>query len=277
MTGKSVQIVVKTSPGLYRTEIDGDVLDLDEASLKSFLERSANAGMYPYVATPDELAELRHDSTKSSALFARLIRERLEKWIDELESMPSISSVPLIVCPGNDDDLFVDDVLARSERIVNLSNRVLALDAYVDIVGFGYSNPTPWHTPREMSEDDIAKSIETLMASVRDPHHTIFDFHVPPKDTTLDQCAKLDSELRVVTHLGRAEMFSAGSSAVRTSVEKYQPILGLFGHVHESHAFTRIGSTLCINPGSNYSEGILSGCVVTIEKGRISEFQLTSG
>jgi hypothetical protein len=34
---------------------------------------------------------------------------------------------------------------------------------------------------------------------------------------------------------------------------------------------------LCINPGSEYGEGILRGCLVTLSPGKIETHQLTTG
>ncbi|MEN2974389.1 MAG: hypothetical protein ABDH32_02280 [Candidatus Caldarchaeales archaeon] len=40
---------------------------------------------------------------------------------------------------------------------------------------------------------------------------------------------------------------------------------------------TQIGRTLCINPGSEYSEGILHGVIVDLSKGKIDRYLLTTG
>jgi Icc-related predicted phosphoesterase len=64
---------------------------------------------------------------------------------------------------------------------------------------------------------------------------------------------------------------------VRDAIEKYQPMLGLHGHIHESQAMAKIGRTTCINPGSEYAEGILRGCIVTVSEGEVQGFQMTSG
>lgn len=55
-----------------------------------------------------------------------------------------------------------------------------------------------------------------------------------------------------------------GSTAVRELIEKYQPLLSLHGHVHESAGAVRIGRTLCINPGSDYHTGRISGCLIAL-------------
>jgi hypothetical protein len=72
-------------------------------------------------------------------------------------------------------------------------------------------------------------------------------------------------------------MISVGSKAVRAAIEKYQPLVGLHGHIHESRSAQKIGRTTCINPGSEYGEGILRGCLVTFAEGVIEGFQMTSG
>ena len=68
-----------------------------------------------------------------------------------------------------------------------------------------------------------------------------------------------------------------GSSAVRESTEKHAPLLGLHGHIHESKGFVRLGRTLCLNPGSEYADGILRGALVNLVDGKVKEFLLTSG
>lgn len=69
----------------------------------------------------------------------------------------------------------------------------------------------------------------------------------------------------------------AGSLAVRKAIEKYQPILGLHGHIHESRGAIKIGRTLCLNPGSEYGEGILRGVIVTLKGDSVKGYQFTSG
>jgi len=68
-------------------------------------------------------------------------------------------------------------------------------------------------------------------------------------------------------------MVPVGSKAVRTIIEKYQPLLGLHGHIHESPGFVRIGRTQCLNPGSEYAEGILKGYLVEINRSKITQLR----
>jgi Icc-related predicted phosphoesterase len=68
-----------------------------------------------------------------------------------------------------------------------------------------------------------------------------------------------------------------GSIAVRDFIEQRQPLLGLHGHVHESKAGQRIGSTLCLNPGSEYTQGTLCGALVALGNRAVVSHQFVVG
>jgi Icc-related predicted phosphoesterase len=53
--------------------------------------------------------------------------------------------------------------------------------------------------------------------------------------------------------------------------------LGLHGHIHEGRGASRIGKTLCINPGSMYEQGTLLGAIVVLSKNKIENYVLTTG
>src|SRR5262249_2079815 len=136
------------------------------------------------------------------------------------------------------------------------------------LAGLGYANLTPWDCPRDLPDPELAIKIESLMSEVADPERCVLSVHVPPLDSQLDLCPKLHGSQyppRVITSAGgQPVMHGAGSAAVRAAIETYQPALSLHGHIHESRGATRIGRTLAVNPGSEYSEGILRGVLVTL-------------
>jgi len=70
---------------------------------------------------------------------------------------------------------------------------------------------------------------------------------------------------------------NVGSIAVSNAIKKYQPLMSLHGHIHESRGDCKIGRTVCINPGSDYSQGILRGVVALLGKDKIKNFVLTAG
>jgi Icc-related predicted phosphoesterase len=148
------------------------------------------------------------------------------------------------------------------------------------MISVGISTPTPWKTPREVSEEELGAMIEKMAALVPDMNKAIFNFHDPPKDSTLDTCPMLDwskDPAEPIVKAGQVVMHGAGSKSVRQALEKYQPMLGLHGHIHESMSVAKIGRTTIINPGSEYGEGMLRGCLVNFSDGAIEGYQMTSG
>ena len=77
---------------------------------------------------------------------------------------------------------------------------------------------------------------------------------------------------------GRPSIVPVGSKAVRDVVKRYQPVVGLHGHIHESKGAQKIGSTMCLNPGSDYSADVLRGAIVDFaEDGSYIDFLFTTG
>jgi len=119
-----------------------------------------------------------------------------------------------------------------------------------------------------------------MALKIPDMQKAIFNFHDPPKDSTLDTCPQLDwskDPPEQITVGGQVVLFGAGSEAVRNAIEKHKPMLGLHGHIHESQSVAKIGRTTCINPGSEYAEGVLRGCIVNFVDGEVQGYQMTSG
>src|SRR5205823_114660 len=158
---------------------------------------------------------------------------------------------------GNDDDPSVLEVLDRhrGEHVVPCEGRLVQLDRQHTMATVGWSTETPWDTAREASEDVIGSMIDGSIADVPDLSRCVFNFHCPPKDTPIDTCLKLEpgsgpGELPHPDRTGgRFHYIGGGSIAVRRSVERYQPLVGLHGHIHESMGRFRIGRTQCFNPG----------------------------
>lgn len=89
--------------------------------------------------------------------------------------------------------------------------------------------------------DTIESNLNNLMKSIG-VGRTILVTHAPPYNTNLDMISP-------TKHVG--------SRAVRKIIERYQPIVSLHGHIHESPLISgsirdRIGNTICVNPGNNY-------------------------
>ena len=125
----------------------------------------------------------------------------------------------------------------------------------------------------EIEDAPPGREFEAVAAKVKDMTKCVFCIHVPPYDSQLDLAPLTDENLKVVSKGGRPQMIPVGSKAVRRLIEKYQPLVALHGHIHESPGFVHIGKTECLNPGSEYGEGVFKGYLVEIEGDKITKLQ----
>jgi uncharacterized protein len=246
--------------------------------LTLFEEELRAIGSIPYRTTPTEWNEISHDRNRADALFRTLALDVLRRWIGLAEERLRGSGIRTLIGLGNDDFDEMEGVLRESDYVELTDGRVVRLDDQHDLVTLAYSNITPWHTNRELPEEEIAGRLRSAAENLEKPGRTVFNIHVPPAGTQLDLAPRLTPDLtKVMGPGGEPEMVHVGSSAVRWAIEHYQPLIGLHGHIHESKGFTELGRTLCVNPGSAYSEGVLQGLVVDLDPDRIRSHVLTTG
>lgn len=275
--GKAIVFLEEARPGVYTTQEHGRQLEFTtESELQAFEKRVADKGLYAYRCQPGEAQALQSEG-KMEQLFEQLMRKRLEEWVALADERLRGKGIRCYVMGGNDDPPEVLEVLKGASLLCDPDERVVRIDDQYEMISCGWSNPTPWHTPRECSEEELGKRIDALMAQVSRPELAIMNLHVPPYQSGLDDAPELDAALKVQTSLGQTRFKPVGSTAVRAAIERYQPLLGLHGHVHEAHATTRIGRTVCINPGSDFGEGVLHGALVTLNKGKLKGYQMVSG
>jgi len=278
VTGKTLVPMVRTGGAALKVNEGGVELLLESHSeIEKVKRRISDGGGYPCVVDAKGLEDLEARPMRLSTLFRELAEERLESWIRLADKKLEGTGVKCFVSPGNDDPLEIDAVLGSGKHVVNPEGRVMTIDGEHEMVTLGYTNRTPWNSPRELDEEVLLGKIDRMSEEVENLETAVFNLHVPPIDTPIDQAPKLDRNLKPVVSGGSPVMVSAGSTAVRTSIERYQPLLGLHGHIHESRGMARIGRTMCFNPGSEYGEGILNGVLCEIEGGVIRSHLLTSG
>jgi Icc-related predicted phosphoesterase len=278
ITGKMIVPVVEEQPGQYYAHLFGRKRVVDADGLAGLNKFIADAGFYPHPMTAEEIGVLKHDPAGVSDLFKKLISQTMSHWIELAEDRLAGTGIQCVIAPGNDDPFFIDDVLSSTSLVINPDQRVVQLPGGFQMISVGYSNRTPWDSPRELDEDDLAALIDREATKLADPARAVFNLHVPPKDTPIDQAVALDKEFRPVTRGGSPVITGVGSSAVRQALSRFQPMLSLHGHIHESRGEARIGKTLALNPGSEYSEGVLRGVIVTLsEKKGVRGYQLVAG
>jgi Icc-related predicted phosphoesterase len=276
VTGKMMVPIARQKDGSFLASSAGKELRLEGEEAAALEQQVSDMGFYPKVMSEEEFQELRNDPEGQEALFHELIRERLEEWIEYARPRLAEQGVKCFAAPGNDDAFFIDELLADSGAIELLEGRVVEVDG-IEMLTTGWSNETPWKTERETSESELRTMIMKMIDRLERPENAIFNIHVPPHATALDQCPKLDENLRPVSSGGNPVMTSAGSTAVRELIEAHQPLLGLHGHIHEGRGIARIDRTVCVNPGSNYSEGVLNGSLIRLRQGEVRDVHLTQG
>jgi Icc-related predicted phosphoesterase len=140
----------------------------------------------------------------------------------------------LWVIPGNHETAEQNTAFCKQFGFVDFHRRVRALEGKNGVTqwaGLGYSNPTPFDTPGEFSEEEIAAALAPFEGL--SPLYLVV--HFPPHDSQLD---------RVM--LGR----HAGSRTLRAWVERVQPAHLFCGHIHECAGKTeRIGATQGVSLG----------------------------
>jgi len=278
ITGKNVTAVTENPDGTYSAEFQEQKHSMrNKEELERFENILRTNGTYMYVGSPSQLSELALDHYKAEKIFSELVLERLAEWVDFADKN---ATTPLYVNAGNDDEPGVDDVLRGSKKIVQPEDRVIKIDSKHEMISGGFANLTPWHCPRDLPEEEIARRLEKKVVLLENPRTAVFNLHCPPVNSGLDTCPKLDSSVyppKPIMDAGGIVLFGAGSTAVRASIEKYQPMLGLHGHIHESKNIAKIGKSVCINPGSEYGEGVLRGVLVNIDDSGYKSYQFVAG
>jgi Icc-related predicted phosphoesterase len=284
IAGKMVVPILDLGGSRYRATIQSITHEFEgKDELAEFEKRAAKLGSYATVVTTDEYNAMSADPSLVDAAYHRLASDRLSRWVLLAEERLDGTGIKMYITGGNDDAEDILEVLDKHalENVLNCEGKRIVIDDEDHLMlSTGFSNPTPWDTPREISDEQLAAHVEGIVAGLTDFTRVIFNFHAPPKDSTLDTAAELDwttDPPKVVTSGGTPVMYGAGSAAVRAAIEKYQPLLSLHGHIHESRGQTNIGRTVAVNPGSEYGEGVLRGAIVTIAGDVVDNVQLTSG
>jgi Icc-related predicted phosphoesterase len=277
LTGKALVPIVRRGDGSYSARVIGEQRVAHTAEeLDQMQQAISTNGMYPLIVDEEEALRLSEDRRHRDEAFEGALLEELRLWMEFAEERLAGSGARAYVIPGNDDPWSVDGVLAGHSPVVACDEQIETVGPH-ELVSFGYSNRTPWQTPRELDEGEIYDRLRRLSDQLENPERAILNVHVPPWESSLDTAFEVDDELRYVTKGGRPHEVPTGSRAVRQIIEETQPLLSLHGHIHESKGVTEIGRTVAINPGSDYGSGHLDGCLVHLAPERVVNHYLVSG
>jgi Icc-related predicted phosphoesterase len=277
ITGKLIMPITKDEHGTYSFRWHDTDYHLSESELPQAQKQLRDASYYPAILTAEEIAALSTDQKLVEELFVKLACESINRWMDLAEERLQGSGVECYISPGNDDPLAIDPILSRGGLVVNPEERVVVLGGEYEMISCGTTNITPWKSPRELPEDQLLNKLDALARQIQNQAKAIYNIHVPPFNTAIDKAPALDGNLKPIIVPGGVQMAPVGSQSVTSVIKHYQPLLALHGHVHESAGSVKIGRTLCINPGSEYGEGVLRGVLVQLGKKGVEDFLLTSG
>lgn len=277
ITGKMIMPLLRDGADAYTFKWHGTEHRVSGSELAEAEKKLRDAGYYPAHLSQEEVQALTSDQALVEKLFVKLACEGINRWMDLAEERLRGSDVECYISPGNDDPLAIDPILSRGGLVINPEEQVVKLRGEWEMISFGTTNFTPWNSPRELNEEQLEARIDALAKQVKNQGKAIYNIHVPPYNTALDKAPALDSSLKPIIMPGAVQLKPVGSTAVTAVIKRYQPLLALHGHVHESRGSTKLGRTLCINPGSEYGEGVLRGALVQIGKKGVEDFLLTSG
>ena len=274
LAGKELVPVVRRDArwGARFRGADFDLTTEDEVA--DFERRVAAVGGYTLRTDDDGVAALAADPDLAESTLKRLIIERTEQWVALAEERLAGKGIRLLLGLGNDD---FDELIPclTAGPVAYAAEGVTELGEF-ELASLGWSNPTPWDTNRECSEDELADKL-AFLAEAHDPSRTIFNFHVPPYDCGLDVVPRLDETLQIQLVGGQPDLVPVGSTAVAEAISDYQPLLSLHGHIHQGRGTTKIGRTVVVNPGSEYDDASLLGALIEVKPNKVKRLQLVAG
>jgi uncharacterized protein len=181
-----------------------------------------------------------------------------------------------LICMFGNDDYRVNYPLfqeASRQGLFHLPGKLIRVWD-LSVLAYNFINTSPFMLKDWEKEDFESKRLEGVMTTQRADFNSIYSdleafkgkarklmlvTHAPPSDTKLD-----------VIH-NKAHV---GSKAIRRFIEEEQPVLALSGHIHESSEISgsyqdRIGSTICMNPGSDPFKQRSNMLLVDIDGGEV--------
>ena len=232
--------------------------------------------MYPYRTSAAEVARIADlPEEERERWFEGVMLNTFSRWLDVADERLAVSGVPCFVMPGNDDPTSLEEQLAAAKHVQACDERIVSFDGYT-MLSLGYSNRTPWDSPRELDEDELYRRIEALAGQVEDLSRCIFNLHVPPYDSGLDTAAELDSDFNMVLVGGepahdprRLDRRARGDRALpadRGAARAHPRVRGR--DPDRPHAVRQ--------PGQRLPHGRIAGCLVNLS-GESARHQFVTG
>jgi len=281
ITGKALIFVEKDRDGNYQADFLGvHETAKGEEQLTSLIRRMIDRGYYYRIMEASEIERVMQDKDEMRRMMLEEMVKRIETWLDLAKKLYDGTNKRVYLLVGNDDPNEIQYTIGKyaNENIVDVNDKRFILDTGNEGFGLPFSNMTPWKLPGDITEEELGRKIDGFATTLKDARTSIFLIHVPPYNTAIDE-APLLQDLKMQVNVTGIQTTHVGSTAVRTAIVKYEPMLSLHGHIHESRGIARIGKTLCINSGSEYEQGVLRGAVINIDdrSRKLKSYLLVSG
>lgn len=147
-------------------------------------------------------------------------------------SILSASSLTVLFVPGNcDPSSLADETSVEGAKC--LHGRVVEVGG-LQFIGLGGSPPSPFSTPFEISEEELAQILVRAAEKINVKERLIVLSHSPPSAARVD-----------LTSSG----LNVGSVSLRSFVLEHHAIGVLCGHVHEACGSERVNDCMVVNVG----------------------------
>ncbi len=275
ISGKALVPLIERDDSTVTVHFMGaDQILRTEDEIEAMMNAIRFNGFYPFQIREADLTNLAADEESRTKYFDQIMSNELRRWISLADERLGDLGTRCLIMPGNDDELFTGAILDEAEYVVNPDCRVTEMGPF-QVLSVGYSNVTPWNSPREMSEEALDELIQGIEVELDASRPLVLNLHVPPYDSSLDYAPLLREDLSIVGG-SNPQMVPVGSHAVRSAIERLQPVLSLHGHIHESRGSVQIGRSVAVNPGSEYNTGVLRGVIVRLSEDQVISTQFVS-
>jgi Icc-related predicted phosphoesterase len=275
ISGKALVPLVENDDDMVKARFLGtDHILRNEEEVETLKQAIRFNGFYPFEIREEKLRELSGDEVSRQSYFDQIMADELRRWVNLADERLGEQGTRCLIMPGNDDEVFTGGVIDEAEYVVNPDLRVTDMGPF-QVLSVGYSNITPWNSPREMTEEQLDVEIQRLEQDLDSTRPLVLNLHVPPYDTGLDYAPELRDDLSIVGG-SNPNMVPVGSRAVRDAIDRLQPVLSVHGHIHESRGSVQLGRSVAINPGSEYNSGVLRGVIVRLRQDEVVSVQFVS-
>ena len=276
LAGKVLVPVIRINDSYKIPLISEDKL-LKGSEADSKIKELRGSGYHVRIVTEEEYERMRNDKDYLNKVFNETLTNDIVEYLNVIDERYRQQGIKMYIIPGNDDPIdVINGVNSRQwSSIIPFDENVANLNSHI-LVGFGYSNITPWNTHRELSEEEMYERLSKLMNRLDNSEYsrTILVVHAPPYGTVIDQAPMLTSDFKIVRKGGEAVLTHVGSTSVKRIIEEYRPLMGLHGHIHESGGVDAIkvnGAKIPVfNAGSEYQFGVLRGIIISIDGNKVN-------